>query len=149
MVLANGWVRRGPRDLSSGQTPFKFLPLDVKERKCLNRRGLVNGGHAGDQIADVSDLSTAMACSSLVTGSTPKRLGASLPRDGDHTWERLNPAGVNGFDSHNGGVSAKFSQSILPETNIIPVPCLTGDLGIGIHQRYGFPDDGPRAVGLS
>ncbi len=79
---------------------FQFFPFDVKERKRLNRRGLVNRGNAGNQVADVPDLLDRHGMFVLRDRKHTKSVRCILSGGhGNDAREGLNPRGVNGFYS--------------------------------------------------
>ena len=41
-----------------------------------------------------------------------------------------------------------FTDEFARQADVVTVPCLAGDLGVGIHQRNGFPNNRPRSVAI-
>ena len=79
---------------------FKDLPFDVKQRQGFDGRGLINRSNTCDQITDVANLLDRHGVFVLGDRQNTESMRSVLAgSDGHHAWQRLNTAGVDGFDA--------------------------------------------------
>ena len=129
---------------------FEFFPFNVEQRQGFDGRGFVDRRYARHQVANVSDLLDGHGVLVFGHRENAKSIGRILTGGHGHdTGEGFDPRSVDGFDtSVVMGGAQNFTDEFAGQADVVTVPCLAGDLGVGIHQRNGFSNNCPRSVAV-
>ena len=129
---------------------FEFLPFNVEQRQGFDGRGFVDGRYARHQVAHVSNLLHRHGVLVFGHREDAESVGCVLTGGhGNNTGKGFHPGGVNGLDaSIVMGGAQNFTDEFAGQADVVAIPCLAGDLCVGIDKRNGFPYNCPRTVAV-